>query len=158
MNSINMIVLEQLANADLKAELQQNGITGVGDTEFALALREQILQEKKDAAKNAAKEVLVLLKNTEQRITEEVETLREMRARVAWQMSRIKKLNEARDYGMETNNFLPLAMFASPDLSLKKLLHSTEMYAVPKDWKKAEETVATKPPQAVQHAPELASD
>lgn len=72
------------------------------------ALVEEMEAEKKLATRNAAKTIMSILKQSDERVQYEVRTIREARKVVDASKARLKRVEDAKEYGLRTNNFIPL--------------------------------------------------
>lgn len=130
MSKIDATILIQLAQADTQDEFTQN--LASMPIQLREALEEQRKQESKDAYAKAAKLILCIYKDSEKSIAEEVQTIRNARAKEQAAKDKIAKIKRAKAYAEATNNYLPLAYLSgylqfSNDIDKSKLM-------VPADW------------------------
>ena len=92
---------------EIMAELGLSDDTVV-NSEFSVALKELQEEDRKEAMKNAAKEVIDLLKHTKSSIDQLVTEIRCVRQREKKLLSAVKQIQLAREYAAETNNYIPL--------------------------------------------------
>lgn len=110
MSEINVAVLTALADKEMSDELASFGVTdlaGVND-ELSTLINDAFAEERANANKAAARDIVALIKESNTEITANVQELRAVRRREAAISNRIANINRARAYGLETKNFIPL--------------------------------------------------
>lgn len=90
------------------------------------ALVEAQADELKNAAKQAAGEIIKLMKSANEKIETHVNAIRDARKQIDRSKDRIEKIARARDYALETNNWFPLIM-------LTESMSSSQMYSLKED-------------------------
>lgn len=130
-----MNVLERMADSSLNKELEAAGIAGLPEN-IQEALKEQLADEAKVAAKSAAKEIMTTFKAHDQSVEYLVKELRNIRKREQGLKDEIEALNRAKAYGIETNNFIPLAIMTGNLYSHQ--VDNKDLVSIPKDWKPVE--------------------
>lgn len=128
---INVNSLIKLADKSYAEEVASHG--GSLPTLLQEALQEQLKAREKDAANQAASEIIALLGNAEQAVENQVKSIRRSRELIAQSKAQLDKIARAKAYGLATSNFLPLVhvlglSYHSEDNFDVKLLH------VPADW------------------------
>lgn len=144
MSKINADILIQLAQADTQDEFTQNLVSM--PVQLREALEEQRKQESKEAYAKAAKLILCIYKDSEKSIAEEVQVIRNARAKEQAAKDKIAKIKLAKAYAEATNNYLPLA-YLSGHMQFNNGIDSSKLM-VPTDWvppvEKAEVPAAVK--------------
>lgn len=107
-NANNAII--RLADSKLSKDLADVGLLPVDIRE---ALKEQMEQQAKTAAADAAKEIMGLLKTHDEKMEDFVLQLREVRAQEKRIKESMEALGKAKKYGLATSNFVPLALKTS---------------------------------------------
>lgn len=135
---VNVTSLIKLADAEFSKELSEYQTLPSGIKE---ALAEQIAEDQKNRAKAAAREIVELLKLHEASVERGVRQIRSYRSEIDSQKAHLTRINRAREYGMETSNFLPLA------ITLNQVRHhdltgvDSKLFEVPSNWEpKAKES------------------
>lgn len=128
---INVNSLIKLADKSYAEEVASHG--GSLPTLLQEALQEQLKAREKDAANQAASEIIALLGNAEQAVENQVKSIRRSRELIAQSKVQLDKIARAKAYGLATSNFLPLVhvlglSYHSEEHFDVKLLH------VPADW------------------------
>lgn len=147
---IDVTSLIVLADIGINNALSEFGMKiGINnDDEFSNAIIELQKNKRKEAILNAAEAAVALDKDAENMILEAIADLRKTRRIEKQIISKIKSIKRARDYGMETKNFMPL--FSLITLIPYEILNNInkELLVVPDDWKpktpEVEKTPATK--------------
>ena len=129
MTAVDATILSQLAQTDTKDEFCQNMASmpqGLRE-----ALEEQKKQDIKDAYAKAAKLILAIYKDADERVSYHVQTIR--KAREAEQAAKVKieKIKRAKAYAEATSNYLPLAVLAGFGLVGE---NNGAQLTVPDDW------------------------
>ena len=108
------------------------------NSEFSTALKELQEEDRKKAMKNAAKEVIDLLKHTKTSTDRLVAEIRCVRQREKKLLSAVKQIQLAREYAAETNNYIPLLValqYDSPRDQGGLQADFGEKAFVPENWK-----------------------
>ena len=140
---MNFDVLVKLAGVNDEAEVMAElGLTEdtIVNSEFSAALKELQEEDRKKALKNAAKEVIDLLKHTKSSTDQLVAQIRCVRHREKKQLSAVKQIQLAREYAAETNNYIPLLVALqhdSPRTQAGLQADFGEKACVPENWKPA---------------------
>lgn len=90
------------------------------------ALVEAQADELKSAAKQAAGEIIKLMKSANVAIEAHVTSIRDARKQIDRSKDRIEKIARARDYALETNNWFPLIM-------LTESMSGSQLYSLKED-------------------------
>lgn len=98
------------------------------------ALKEEIAKDKKDAAMAAAKEIVAVLKYSDDTVTRAINEIRLMKAKIKSIKGRLNKITVARKYGEQTGNFVPLVMALGLGSQISKCDTENVVTEVPKDW------------------------
>ena len=106
MSSININALVSLADSATAEEAKNFEVLPV---EIKEALKKEMDDRREQQAASAAKTIISILDSHDSAIVSGVTELKRLRAREAAQKASMAKLNMARQYGLDTNNFLPLA-------------------------------------------------
>lgn len=139
--STDVSILVKLAQADTQDEFTEN--LSSMPPQLREALEEQRRQESKEIYTAAAKLILRLYKDAEERTAYQVETIRKAREAEKVAKDKIAKIKRAKAYAEETNNYLPLALLT---IGLNHGEHiAGDKLFVPLDWI---EPVAEKPESA----------
>lgn len=135
---VNVTSLIKLADSEFSKELSEYQQLPSGIKE---ALQEQLAEDQKNRAKAAAREIVELLKLHETSVERGVRQIRSYRSEIDSQKAHLTRINRAREYGMETSNFLPLA------IALNQVRHheltgvDSKLFEVPSSWEpKAKES------------------
>ena len=110
------------------------------NSEFSSALKELQEEDRKKAMKNAAKEVIDLLKHTKSSTDLLVSEIRCVRQREKKLLSAVKQIQLAREYAAETNNYIPLlvaSQYDSPRTQAGLQADFGEKACIPENWKPA---------------------
>ena len=124
---------------EIMAELGLSDDTIV-NSEFSAALKELQEEDRKKAMKNAAMEVIDLLKHTKTSTDRLVAEIRCVRQREKKLLSAVKQIQLAREYAAETNNYIPLLValqYDSPRAQGGLQADFGEKAFVPENWKPA---------------------
>ena len=108
------------------------------NSEFSAALKEMQEEDRKKAMKNAAKEVIDLLKHTKSSTDQLVAEIRCVRHREKKLLGAVKQIQLAREYAAETSNYLPLLValqYDSPRSQASLQADFGEKAFVPENWK-----------------------
>lgn len=108
MTNININLIGQLADKQLNQELAEAGISNFLPAEMKAALEEELALERENATRNAAREIYNLLKAAESVQVQHLGTVREARRLERQAKNALVQINRAKEYGLETQNFLPL--------------------------------------------------
>ena len=117
------------------------------NSEFSAALKELQEEDRKKALKNAAKEVIDLLKHTKSSTDRLVAEIRCVRQREKKLLAAVKQLQLAREYAAETNNFIPLLVALQYDSLVNQTTLQSEFgekACIPDNWKPASAKPATR--------------
>ena len=123
--------------AELMVELGLADDTIV-NSEFSAALKEMQEEDRKKAMKNAAKEVIDLLKHTKSATDGLVSEIRCVRQREKKLLAAVKQIQLAREYAAETSNYIPLLValeYDSPRSQASLQADFGEKACVPVNWK-----------------------
>ena len=123
--------------SEIMAELGLSDDTIV-NSEFSAALKEMQEEDRKKAMKNAAKEVIDLLKHTKSSTDQLVAEIRCVRHREKKLLGAVKQIQLAREYAAETSNYLPLLValqYDSPRSQASLQADFGEKASVPGNWK-----------------------
>ena len=110
----------------------------IPNSEFSAALKEMQEEDRKKAMKNAAKEVIDLLKHTKSATDGLVNEIRCVRQREKKLLAAVKQIQLAREYAAETNNYIPLLValqYDSPRSQAALQADFGEKARVPENWK-----------------------
>ena len=108
------------------------------NSEFSATLKEMQEEDRKKAMKNAAKEVIDLLKHTKSATDGLVNEIRCVRQREKKLLAAVKQIQLAREYAAETNNYIPLLValqYDSPRSQAALQADFGEKAYVPENWK-----------------------
>lgn len=98
------------------------------------ALQEMAVEQKKDALKSAAREIMSILDASKNVQKMHIEEVRRLRVAEASSMRAIKAINTAREYAKETNNWLPLAILAGSVSTYRMTDEQRKLSTVPEGW------------------------
>ena len=73
------------------------------------ALKRKMAARQEEASENAAEEIMQILDRSESVVEDHVSQIRNHRRRIDGLKSDLESIDEAKEYGLKTNNFLPLA-------------------------------------------------
>lgn len=135
----------RLADSQLNKHIEDFGGLSL-DIKDALA--ELQIKERKESAQAAAREIVDLLKASENSIEHYVREIRSARRMEEAAKKSIEEFNRAKTYGLETNNFIPLGL-----LTGHVYLHQVDnkdLMKIPEGWKPKAKVDAGGPPDAVQ--------
>lgn len=107
--TINLSVIQALANTKQDDLSQYDQLTSSGSNELADAVADLVKQERAEATKAAAKEIQNLLSMSANMMTDHVQAVRFARAEAKRGLNKLKEIERARAYGLETMDFMPLA-------------------------------------------------
>ncbi len=105
------------------------------------ALSKKILKQQEASAEAAADQIISLLKTNDSVVETHVEAIRSLRKRVEREKAILEKVNAAKNYAMETNNYIPLAAVLG-QLRLSELDEAGDLAKVPEGWVPAATTTA----------------
>ena len=107
------------------------------NSEFSAALKEMQEEDRKKAMKNAAKEVIELLKHTKSSTDQLVAEIRCVRHREKKLLGAVKQIQLAREYAAETSNYIPLLVALHYDSFNQASLQADfgEKACIPDGWK-----------------------
>lgn len=108
MKAIDGTVLFALANALSKDDLGDDNMASMPE-DIKQALATLRAEERAESAKKAARLIVEVYKGCDEQIKINVDMIRRARRAEAAAKAKIEKLNRAKAYGEETNNYLPLA-------------------------------------------------
>lgn len=123
---MSVSALLSLANHSVKDDL--SGYESLPE-DIAAALQEQLADEKKAAAKSAAKQIVGLMKNADIHIESQVKFIRDLRDSVRSIKTSLANLDRAKKYALKTNNWIPLAI-------MLRDIPRHELNTIPEDLKK----------------------
>lgn len=106
--------------------------------EFSAVLLELQEEERKDAMKNAAKDVIELLKHANTSTELLVSRIRVVRQTEKELLAYVKKVQAAREYGAETSNYIPLVIALNFDDRRRQshlLTQFGDKAVIPEGWK-----------------------
>lgn len=106
------------------------------------ALQKKLDKQKEEAAGEAADQIIGILKSFDTSVEVHVEAVRSLRKREKAELERLAKLNRAKDYALETNNYLPVAALLG-QLSRYDLEEAGDLAKVPEAWEPAPAATAT---------------
>lgn len=129
---INVNSLLKLADKSYAEEVASHG--GSLPTLLQEALQEQLKAREKDAANQAASEIIALLGNAEQAVETQVKSIRRSRELIAQSKAQLEKIARAKAYGLETSNFLPLVHALGLSYHTQENFDA-KLLEVPADWK-----------------------
>ena len=135
---INVSALERIANSSLNDDLNNADVQLLPEN-IQAALKKQLKEEAENAASAAAGEIVKLLKQHDSAVEDLVREIRDYRKAIERRLAAVKSLNNAKAFGLETSNFLPLAK--SVGLCVPR--GDDYVVEVPKDWASAKATVTT---------------
>lgn len=135
LNRINLNLIANLADKSLKDDLAELDIQMDLPEDIGRHLAEMQKEEKEQASKEAAREILQLLKATQESVLTEVESIRSARRLEAKAKSRIAAIQIAKAYGNETQDYRPL---------MNQLDIGFRGHNVPGDYKPASATTPAK--------------
>ena len=127
-NEMQIQTLINLANAGEKDEFTRYDAL---PNNLKDALKRKFEEQEKNRVEAAADTVLELLNRTEININDRVARIRELRREVDRLKGDIGKLETAREYGMETQNFIPLASVNGVSIPMEQ----QELLMVPSTFK-----------------------
>jgi len=130
--------IKRLSDSALNDELNAAGVSEMLSEELKSALQEQIAQDRQENAKAAAREIIQVIRQSDEAITNHVLAIRELNRVIAQHKAKIEALNRARAYGSETQNFLPLAALTCKHEQLHELrqaVQTSEELFVPASFK-----------------------
>ncbi|MCK9234692.1 MAG: hypothetical protein M0R77_00090 [Gammaproteobacteria bacterium] len=130
-------VFLKLANLEKQDDLSHHtsSFNLLGD-ELKEALNEAKAEQRKAVMREAVNEIIKLDQKYEACVKANVENIRAARKAEAQSQVRLKELNRAKQYAMETQNFLPLAFL----LGVLGSNYSIDAVTIPEDWKSVAET------------------
>lgn len=137
---MDISALVKLAGIDDNKELMTElGLTSdvLSDSEFSSALQELQNEEKKQAMKQAAKQVIELLKLSGMRTQGIVEEIRHIRRREKMLLACVKQIELAKQYASETNNYIPLmvaAEYNNPVTQRRMIAELPDKATIPEGW------------------------
>lgn len=131
--NINMNAIIRLADSQLNKDMEEFGALPIDIREALVGMQETA---KKDAAQAAAKEVMALLSNTSKQVEYKVNEIRSYRKSIDGLKDGLEAISRAKAYGLETSNFIPLAILAG-QISASSI-DNKDLTKVPEDWKPAE--------------------
>ena len=140
---MNYNTLLKLAGINDEAEIMTElGLSDdtIVNSEFSAALKEMQEEERKKAMKNAAKEVIDLLKHTKTLTDTLVNEIRCVRQREKKLLAAIKQIQLTREYAAETSNYIPLLIalqYDSPRSQAALQADFGDKACVPENWKPA---------------------
>ena len=140
---MNYNTLLKLAGINDESEIMAElGLSddAIVNSEFSAALKEMQEEDRKKAMKNAAKEVIDLLKHTKSNTDQLVAEIRCVRQREKKLLSAVKQIQLAREYAAETNNYIPLLValeYNSPCAQAALRADFGEKACIPENWKPA---------------------
>ena len=123
--------------SEIMAELGLSDDTIV-NSELSAALKEMQEEDRKKAMKNAAKEVIDLLKHAKSSTDRLVAEIRCVRHREKKLLGAVKQIQLAREYAAETSNYLPLLValqYDSPRSQASLQADFGEKACIPDGWK-----------------------
>lgn len=124
----NIATLLRLADKSLEKDLAEFGELPL---DVQAALKDEIAAEKAEASKAAAKEIMDLFKSVRTRLEQEALDIQNLRHKIETKKNLMTELNRAKAYGLEANNYLPLAMKLGFQLPVST---KDELTRVPKDF------------------------
>ncbi|BCG50225.1 hypothetical protein [Ralstonia phage RP13] len=124
-------VLGNLAGLNTKDDLSQYDALPLNLQE---ALKAKIADQQKQAASDAADLVLDLLNRTQALVNTNVENIRNIRKQIDRTKNVLERIERAKQYGLETQNFLPLAYIVGS---------TREPHLVPEGWVSKNATTKT---------------
>ena len=110
------------------------------NSEFSAALKEMQEEDRKKAMKDAAKEVIELLKLTKSVTDTLVSEIRCVRQREKKLLAAVKQIQLAREYAAETSNYIPLLIalqYDSPRSQASLQADFGDKACIPENWKPA---------------------
>lgn len=131
---LSLELLVKLAGGSQQDDLSQ--YLGLGLSEqIKSAIERKRKHEQELAAEEVAEEILKLLKKSQTEINDSVAIVRRLRAEESARLADIKRIERAKAYAVETNNFLPLANVLGL-LSVKSVttFSDKEILKVPDSW------------------------
>ena len=147
---MNYNTLLKLAGINDESEIMAElGLSddAIVDSEFSAVLKEMQEEDRKKAMKNAAKEVIDLLKHTKSSTDQLVAEIRCVRHHEKKLLGDVKRIQLAREYAAETSNYLPLLValqYDSPRSQASLQADFGEKAFVPGNWKPASAKPATR--------------
>ena len=140
----DMTVKSLLDLANVKANDDLTNFGSKLPANIRKALEEELADEADVAARSAAKEIVNLLKASEVIADSEVVNIRSLRRRAKVKKANLVQLERAKQYGLETNNFIPLALLCGA-ATIFEVTHNMEGKAeqllnIPKDWEPGSNT------------------
>lgn len=150
MAEINKAVLAKLAaavNKTQKDDLSHLGVNfdDAGHSRIGDTIKRRMEARQEEAEAEAADHIVNLLETATVRIDSCVEQIREARRTAEHHLSVLRKIERAREYGLETMDFMPLVELlenpSSYNMSTKPLVHQ-----IPEDWMSKKKATETKKP------------
>lgn len=125
----------RLADSQLNKEIEDFGGLSLDIRE---ALTNLQAEERKQSAQDAAKVVMQYLKDASDRIEDNVDSIRSARRQEEAAKKSIDRINRAKAYGLETNNFVPLGVMLGR--IYEHNVDNKDLLKIPEGWepKKAE--------------------
>lgn len=147
--SLNINALGSLMDDGLAADLKEFGLDNSEmfgtNKEVAEAMAELKTERRKALVKEAASSMMLAMEEANQYLKDEVIALRDARAKEMQLKANIAKVNRAKQYALETNNYFPLLWLTS-DSARTVLMESGNAMSkvhVPVDWQPAASAAQT---------------
>jgi hypothetical protein len=131
MTKIDATILVHLAQGDTKDEFCQN--LASMPPQLREALEEQREQDSKEIYAKAAKLILAIYKDADERVSYHVQTIRKAREAEQAAKAKIEKIKRAKAYAEATSNYLPLAVLVGAERFLVRGNNGAQL-TVPDDW------------------------
>ena len=108
MTDVNVIA-ELAKQKNSVDEFNTAELVGLNDS-MATAVREALDEDRKNAVKAAAKEVVTLIKSSATKKLDLINEIRAIRLKEKELLAKLKNIDAATEYGNQTSNYLPLAV------------------------------------------------
>lgn len=108
--SVSINALVALADTTTGQEIKKEFNIDLIAPDIRTALAELQAEEKKNAARAAAKEIMTLIQMTEQVKLGEIQKIRNARSIVEYSKQKLAAIEEATAYATSSNNYLPLCV------------------------------------------------
>lgn len=112
-----------------------------------VALDKKIKKQQEESADAAADQIIGLLKANDGVVETHVEAIRSLRKRIEAEKTKLAKVNLAKAYALETNNYIPLAAVLG-QLRSYEIEEAGDLAKVPENWAPAPAAAAEAAPAA----------
>lgn len=127
--SINTSVLARMADPKLESAYKKAGMSSL-PANIMQALETKLEKKREEAAGAAAEEIIKLYEAADTVIEANVNSIRDLRARIKQLKKQLDKISVAKNFGAETGNFLPLAKAMGIPVAQENI----ELTKIPEDW------------------------